>query len=214
MLLPIPFKDSLTVGSLYNRLSKLQRSQTKQTGMKCKRYTFAGSVKMWAFHTFDIIYLISMLFFRTWNPKVWLGLVDTAGVPSQILGYSQATFFPGVKLSKNGIHKALQGIGFVVLPHRKLTSVTQKSHVAGFASKMRDDSKNVTKSSENTVVSLKERLYAAAAATTTKKKLGSILDDFLESNPTSAHSPKKKLCLTTGGWCGIQLISEGLEVRK
>lgn len=75
-----------------------------------------------------------MLFFRTWNPKVWLGLVDTAGVPSQILGYSQATFFPGVKLSKNGIHKALQGIAVVVLPHRKLTSVTQKSHVAGFAS--------------------------------------------------------------------------------
>jgi len=191
MLLPIPFKDSLTVGSLYNRLSKLQRSQTKQTGMKCKRYTFAGSVKMLAFHTFDIIYLISMLFFRTWNPKVWLGLVDTAGVPSQILGYSQATFFPGVKLSKNGIHKALQGIGFVVLPHRKLTSVTQKSHVAGFASKMRDDSKNVTKSSENTVVSLKERLYAAAAATTTKKKLVLFSMIFLNQIP-HLPTPQKK----------------------
>ena len=83
-----------------NRLSKLQRSQTKQTGMKCKRYTFAGSVKMLAFHTFAIIYLISMLFFRTWNPKVWLGLVDTAGVPSQILGYNQATFFPRCQVVK------------------------------------------------------------------------------------------------------------------
>lgn len=117
---------------------------------------------------------------------IWYHLLDIHVV------FQEMHFFPGVKLSKNGIHKALQGIGVVVLPHRKLTSVTQKSHVAGFASKMRDDSKNVTKSSENTVVSFKERLYAAAAATTTKKKTCSILHDFLESNPTSAHSPKKK----------------------